>query len=158
MSFQLAPKIFWGAELISQFFYKFNTSKYFTCPLGKLRTEFTSPIVKSTSPRLSDSTFFARCSLPSYFLFKIWLFWPSSPWNESNDPSWGGYGYFVESHKIDGGRLCPSHDLAKGHKILIEILVWVVSLACCMAKQSCTCTGGPRLRYDYRHFCIMFKI
>ena len=48
------------AELTSQFFCKFNSSRYFTCPSGKLRTEFTSP----TSPGLSDTTFFARCTLP----------------------------------------------------------------------------------------------
>ena len=59
-SFQLAPKKFWWAELISQFFCKLNSSKNFTCPLGKLRTEFTSLIVKSTSPGLWDTTFFAR--------------------------------------------------------------------------------------------------
>ena len=35
--------------------------KLFTCPLGKLNTEFTSPIAKSTSPGLSDTTFFTRC-------------------------------------------------------------------------------------------------
>ena len=29
--------------------------------LGKLKTEFTSPIAKSTSPGLSDTTFFAHC-------------------------------------------------------------------------------------------------
>ena len=31
----------------------------FTFPLGKLRTEFTSPIAKSTCPGLSDTTFFS---------------------------------------------------------------------------------------------------
>ena len=36
------------------------SKKNITCPLGKLKTEFTSPIVKSTSPGLSDTTFFAR--------------------------------------------------------------------------------------------------
>ena len=46
--------------LIWQFFCKLNSSKYSTCPTGKLRTEFTSPIAKSTSPGLSDTTFFAR--------------------------------------------------------------------------------------------------
>ena len=61
MSFQLAPKMFWWVELISQFFCKLNSSKYFTCPSGKLRREFTSPIAKSTSPGLSETTFFARC-------------------------------------------------------------------------------------------------
>ena len=33
--------------------------KNFTCPSGKLRTGFTNPVVKSTSPGLSDTTFFA---------------------------------------------------------------------------------------------------
>ena len=54
--------IFWWAELTSHFFCKLNSSKYFTCPLGKLRTEFTSPIAKSTSPGLSDTTFFVHCT------------------------------------------------------------------------------------------------
>ena len=58
-SFQLAPKFFWLAELISQFFCYSNSSKSSTCPSGKLKTEFTSSIAKSTSPRLSDTTFFA---------------------------------------------------------------------------------------------------
>ena len=35
--------------------------KNFTCPLGKLRTKITSPIAKSSSPGLSDMTFFACC-------------------------------------------------------------------------------------------------
>ena len=61
-SFQLAPKAFWRAELISQFFCYSNSSKNITCPSGKLKTEFTSPIEKSTSPGLSDTiTSFARC-------------------------------------------------------------------------------------------------
>ena len=34
--------------------------KIFTCPSGRLSTEFTSTIPKSTSPGLSDTTFFAR--------------------------------------------------------------------------------------------------
>ena len=61
INFGLAPKAFWWAELISQFFLYSNCSKNIACPLGKLKTEFTSPIAKSTSPRLSDTTFFARC-------------------------------------------------------------------------------------------------
>ena len=36
--------------------------KIFASPLGKLSTEFTSAITKSTSPRLSDMTFFAPCA------------------------------------------------------------------------------------------------
>ena len=58
-SFQLAPKTFWLAELISQFLCFSNFSKNITCPSGKLKTEFTSPIAKSTSPGLWDTTFFA---------------------------------------------------------------------------------------------------
>ena len=34
--------------------------KIFACPWGKLSTEFTNRIAKSTSPGLSDTTFFAR--------------------------------------------------------------------------------------------------
>ena len=37
--------------------------KNFTCPSGKLRTNISSPIAKSTSPRRSDSTFFARWNI-----------------------------------------------------------------------------------------------
>ena len=48
------------SRLISQFFCKLNFSKKFTFLSGKLITEFTSPIAKSTSPGLLDTTFFAR--------------------------------------------------------------------------------------------------
>ena len=54
-----SPKSFWRAELISQFFLYSNCSKNITCPSGKLKREFTIPITKSTSPGLSDTTFFA---------------------------------------------------------------------------------------------------
>ena len=37
-SFQLAPKAFWQAELISQFFYYSNSSKNITCLSGKLKS------------------------------------------------------------------------------------------------------------------------
>ena len=47
--------------LISPFSCYLNSSKKITCPLGKLKTEFTSPIAKSTSPRLLDTTFFPCC-------------------------------------------------------------------------------------------------
>ena len=49
------------SRLISKFFCNLNSSKEFTCPSGKLITEFTSPIAKSTSPGLSDTIFFACC-------------------------------------------------------------------------------------------------
>ena len=51
------------SRLISQFFCNLNSSKKFTCPSGKLITEFTSQIAKSASPGISDSTFFARCNV-----------------------------------------------------------------------------------------------
>ena len=57
-SFQLAPKAF--DEHSSQFFCYLNSSKNITSPSSKLKTEFTGPIAKSTSPGLSDTTFFAR--------------------------------------------------------------------------------------------------
>ena len=60
-----SPKSWW-AVLISQFFCFSNSSTNITCPSGKLKTEFTSPIAKSTSPGLSDTTFFARCLAASW--------------------------------------------------------------------------------------------
>ena len=47
-SFELAPKAFWRAEMISQFFFNLNSSKSITCPSDKLRTEFTTRKAKST--------------------------------------------------------------------------------------------------------------
>ena len=55
-----SAKIVLMSRLISQFFCHLNFSKNLTCLLGKLITEFSSPIAKSTSPGLSDTTFFAR--------------------------------------------------------------------------------------------------
>ena len=55
-----SPRNVLMSRLISQSFCNLNSSKNFTCPLGKLITEFTSPIAKPTSPGLSDTTFFAR--------------------------------------------------------------------------------------------------
>ena len=52
-----------------QSFYNLNAQeKKFTCLLGKLKTEFTSPIAKSTGAGLSDMTFFARCFSPKLTL------------------------------------------------------------------------------------------
>ena len=42
-SFQLAPKTYWCAELISQFFCYLNSSKKFTRPSDKLRTKWVKP-------------------------------------------------------------------------------------------------------------------
>ena len=57
-----SPKNVLTSRLISQFFCNLNSSKKFTYPSGKIITEFTSPIANSTSPGLSDTTFFARCN------------------------------------------------------------------------------------------------
>ena len=57
-----SPKNVLMSRLISQFFCNLYSSKNFTCPSGKLITEFPSPIAKSSSPGLSDTTLFARCA------------------------------------------------------------------------------------------------
>ena len=54
-----SPKNVLMSRLTSQFFCNLNSSKNFTCPLGKLITGFTSPIAKSSSPGVSDTTLFA---------------------------------------------------------------------------------------------------
>ena len=58
-----SPKSVWWADW-------FHSSSVIWIPqktslhlLGKLRTEFSSPIGKSTGPGLSDTTFFTRCYL-----------------------------------------------------------------------------------------------
>ena len=60
---QLAPKPF----LISRIDYNpsviWISQKNFTCPSGKLRTYISSPIAKPTSPKRSDTTFFARWNI-----------------------------------------------------------------------------------------------
>ena len=43
-----------------QFFYDLNFPENFAFPSGNLKTEFTNPIAKSTSPGLLETTFFAR--------------------------------------------------------------------------------------------------
>ena len=53
--------------MFTQFFCNLNSSKNITFPSGKLRTEFISLIAKSTSPGLSDTTFFA------HWLHSIWM-------------------------------------------------------------------------------------
>jgi len=60
-SFQLAPKPFLIGRIDNNPSVIWISPKNSTCPSGKLRTKNTSPIAKSTSPGLSDMTFFARC-------------------------------------------------------------------------------------------------
>ena len=60
----LPPKQKWVSRINKlQFFCNLITPKDFTCPSGKLTTEFTNLIVKCTSPGLSDTTFFQPCVL-----------------------------------------------------------------------------------------------
>ena len=72
---------------ISQIYFIVNTCIFFfqgakkiiftACPSGKLKTEFTSPIAKSTSPGLWDTTFFAHCLYSfvfSYFRLTVSLY------------------------------------------------------------------------------------
>ena len=60
-SFQLAQKLFDEQNWFHSSSVIWIPQKNITCPSGKLKTELTSPIAKSTSPGLSDTTFFARC-------------------------------------------------------------------------------------------------
>ena len=57
-----------------------NSSKNITCALDKLKTELTSPITKSISPMLSDTTFFACCPIrmdwECAFLYNLWYYIP----------------------------------------------------------------------------------
>ena len=67
-SFQLAPKAFWWADWFhSSFVMYLNSSRNFTCRSGKLRTEFTGPIAKSTSPGLH----YFLCTLNTYMVCGI---------------------------------------------------------------------------------------
>ena len=58
--FQVARKKLFDEQHWLQFFCNLNFPKELHLPF-KLRTGFPSPVVKSTSPGLSDTTFFARC-------------------------------------------------------------------------------------------------
>ena len=75
-----------------QFLCNLNFLKNFTCSSGKFRTEFTNQIAKSTSPRLSQTTFFAH----SGFSFKagcfIWLF--AILWQYFDANIWGFFNFF----------------------------------------------------------------
>ena len=87
-----SPKNVLMSRLIWQYFCNLNSSKNFTCPLGNLITELTRPIAKSTSPRLLDTTFFARClecsrskvTQSSFLRPKSYQdFWESGPWSQN---------------------------------------------------------------------------
>ena len=71
-----SPKSFLTSRIISLFFCYSNSSKDI-----KLKTEFNSPIAKSTSPGLSPTTFFVRCS----YKFSLLLFWLS--WLQDEETS-----------------------------------------------------------------------
>ena len=61
------------AELISQFFCYSNSSKTITCLSGKLKTEFTHPIAKSTRHGLSDTIFVARWEKKWLYCYATWF-------------------------------------------------------------------------------------
>ena len=61
----LAQKSFHLAQIL-------NSPQKVTCPSGKLRTEFTSSIAKSTSPGLLNTTFFARWFVKSLGILHLW--------------------------------------------------------------------------------------
>ena len=61
----LAQKSFHLARIL-------NSPQKVTCPSGKLRTEFTSSIAKSTSPGLLDTTFFACWFVKSLSILQLW--------------------------------------------------------------------------------------
>ena len=71
-----SPKSFLTSRIISLFFCYSNSSKDI-----KLKTEFNSPIAKSTSPGLSPTTFFVHCS----YKFSLLLFWLS--WLQDEETS-----------------------------------------------------------------------
>ena len=54
-----SPKSFLTSRIDFTVLPLFELLKNNTCPSGKFKTEFTSQIAKSTSPGLSDTTFFA---------------------------------------------------------------------------------------------------
>ena len=58
--FTASPKSFLTSRIHFTILLLFEFLKKITCTSGKLKTEFTSPKAKSTSPGLSDTTFFAR--------------------------------------------------------------------------------------------------
>ena len=68
-----SPKNVFMSRLISKFFNNLNSLKTFTCPSGKLIREFTSQM-ESTSPGLSDTTFFARW-LAYYYLYNLGFYY-----------------------------------------------------------------------------------
>ena len=59
-----------------QFFCNLNSPQKITCWSGRLRTEFTSQIAKSISPRLLDTTFFA-CRMGYSSPFFLWTTSPT---------------------------------------------------------------------------------
>ena len=90
-SFQLAPK----SLLISRIYYSpsviWISQKNSTCPSGKLRTKFTSPIAKSPIPGLSDTTFFPHCSENQQYIWLTFVWIPVIVnFQDSNDDSPAG--------------------------------------------------------------------
>ena len=56
-----SSKSFSSSRIDFTFLLLFKFLKEHHLPVGQVKTDFTSPIAKFTSPGLSDTTFFARC-------------------------------------------------------------------------------------------------
>ena len=82
-SFQLAPKPFLISRIDCNPSVIWISPKNSTCPSGKLSTKITSAIAKSTSPRLSDTTFFAHWFVSgagTYRNIKTQFVWELKKW------------------------------------------------------------------------------
>ena len=100
-----------------------NSTKNFTCPSGKLRKEFISPVTKSTSRGLSDTTFFARCLRPLHVNLKLQeihgLFKTVQTLNNI-DPT-------ENANLLKRNTSCHKLDHVSG----FDYDVWIPSLPCC---------------------------
>ena len=75
-----SPKSFLRSRINLPLLLLFEFLKNITCLSGKLKTEFTSPKAKSSSPALSDTTFFARCKCLSLCILngRDWVWYMKS--------------------------------------------------------------------------------
>ena len=105
--FTLSERLFGPQEVIRNLkHFSYSTfiililRKIFACPSGKLSTEFTSPIAKSTSPGLSDTTFFAPCLWKVLLESKVLL---SSNFFHTNLLSFLEIQTLIKSHSLMAG-------------------------------------------------------
>ena len=128
--------------------------KNFICPSGKLRIGITSPVAKSTSPRLSDTTFFACWSL-------IWngnFLCLSFP-NASLALHYGGFapgelqaakGLFIQFMKCIQScnpRFLLFLDFSVKYRIIIKKMIWAEDLLDCNISTEFSCSPINALKY-----------